>query len=170
MSVRVLQPNGRRRGSQILLVSLFWVFSYTLLSAWGAVIAEDWSVVLSERRVAAVTLGAALYWFVLLRLQERTSVGIATVVGWMIAAMVTILLARLGLDQFSPDPVSPRHSVGWSLAWSGYFGIWLTGAVAFRSRPSLPVASSTESTSSESDDAERVYWDWIAGSAADRGN
>lgn len=163
MSVQVLQPIGGQDGRLLVLVALlFGAFSYALLSIWGAIVAEDWSVVLSERRVVLVSLGAGVYWLILRRLQSRGRASAGRVIAWMVAGMAVVLLARLGLDLLSPGSVSAGHGIRWSLAWSGYFGIWLTGAVAF-----LPIGAIRKPAQEDSNDSETAcsaYWRWIADS------
>jgi hypothetical protein len=53
----------------------------------------------------------------------------AEVVATIVASGLTILAVKLGMDQFSPSPVPAQDSIRWSLAWSGYFGIWLLATV-----------------------------------------
>jgi len=128
MDVTASKPSPIDR--DLLLAFLFWAFSYALLSVWGAIVAGDWSVVLSERRVALVTLGASAYWLVLKRLRRDGDVSLRTAAGWIVAGGVTLLLARIGLDELFNHPVAVDKSVRWSLAWSGYFGIWVIGSIA----------------------------------------
>ena len=118
-----------RNKRESLLFIGFAVFSYVLLSAWGALVAENLVVLFSERRLVACAIGAGLFWCSVAFLKRRGRPNLTTEVGVILAAGLTILAVRLGLDQLSPDPVDPQHSIRWSLAWSGYFGIWLMAVV-----------------------------------------
>ena len=119
-------PQGRR---DLPLIIGFGLFSYVLLSSWGALVADSLAVFISERRLVACTVGAVLFWLALRVLRGRQGVSRGEVVATIVLAGLAILAFRLGLDQLSPVPVAAQHSIRWSLAWSGYFGIWLLAAV-----------------------------------------
>jgi len=113
----------------LALILAFGVFSYVLLSTWGALVAHNIAVVLSERRLVACLVGVGLFWLATSRLKERRDVSLSKLVAIIVGAGLTILAVRLGLDRLSPHPINAEHSIRWSLAWSGYFGIWLLAVV-----------------------------------------
>lgn len=115
------------------LVGLFWVFSYAVLSIRGAIYADDWLAFFSGERALAVTAGAGAYWLVLKQLDAGARVTLRAAVVWIAVATLAIMLIRLVIDDIfvdAPDPLGAN--VRWSLAWSGYFGLWVMGAIAFR--------------------------------------
>lgn len=113
----------------MILILAFGAFSYVLLSVWGALVAGNLAVVLSPRRIVVCSIGAGIFWLTLRRLKRESRVGLGTLLVSILVAGLAILAVRLGLDQLSTSPIEPEHSVRWSLAWSGYFGIWLLAAV-----------------------------------------
>lgn len=121
------RPQGNRQ--DVALIVAFGLFSYFLLSIWGYLVARDPSVALSPRRLVVCAIGAGIFWLTLTRLRRRPNVDLGALLASIVVAGLTILLVRLGIDQLSTSPIEPEHSVRWSLAWSGYFGIWLLAAV-----------------------------------------
>jgi hypothetical protein len=137
----------------LLLTLLFWLFSYAFLAMRGAMLEEEWAALLSGRRAIAVTAGAVAYWLVLERLEVSRRIDLAKVAGWIISATIGLMLFRLALDQlFTSEPLPPLRNIRWSLAWSGYFGLWVMGAIAFRRGIALadPQAVATPAASSRS--------------------
>lgn len=115
------------------LAGLFWAFSYAVLSIRGAIYADDWSQMFSGERALAVTAGAAAYWLVLKQLDSGVRVTLRAAIVWILGATLAIMFARLLIEEafaFTPGPIGAN--VRWSLAWSGYFGLWVMGAIAFR--------------------------------------
>ena len=130
------QPNHTNRRDVTLTVA-FGFFSYVLLSLWGYLVAGDLGVTLSPRRLVMCAIGAGIFWLTLGRLKRKRRVELGALLASIVVAGFTILLVRLGLDQLSTSPIEPEHSVRWSLAWSGYFGIWLLAAVPPASRSKI---------------------------------
>ena len=120
-----LQANRK----DVILIAAFGLFSYVLLSLWGYLVARDLGVVISPRRLVVCSIGAGIFWLALSRLKRQRRVDLGTLLASIVIAGLAILMVRLGLDQLSASPIEPEHSVRWSLAWSGYFGIWLLAAV-----------------------------------------
>lgn len=129
------RPQVRRK--DVTLTLAFGLFSYVLLSIWGFLIVGDPGVALSARRLVACAIGAGIFWVTLGQLKRKRRVDLGTLVASIVIAGLTILAVRLGLDQLSATPIEPERSVRWSLAWSGYFGIWLLAAVP----PGPPIAN-----------------------------
>lgn len=119
-------PDNRRN---MVLIVAFGAFSYLLLSLWGALVADSLAVVVSPRRMVACSIGAGIFWLTLRRLRRESEVGLGSLLVSILIAGLAILAVRLGIDQLSVSPIEPEHSIRWSLAWSGYFGIWLLAAV-----------------------------------------
>lgn len=137
MTASLAQPSrGASRGlpnRTATLAGLFWAFSYAVLSIRGAIFADDWSALFSGERALAVTAGAGAYWLVLKQLDAGARVTLRAAVVWITVATLAIMLVRLVIDDvfaFAPEPMGAN--VRWSLAWSGYFGLWVMGAIAFR--------------------------------------
>ena len=132
-----------RRYRDTLIILGFGLFSYVLLSTWGALVAESLKVILSQERLVSCAAGAGIFWFAIRRLKQRREVSLSSLLGVIVGAGLIILAVRLGLNYISPNPVTVERSVRWSLAWSGYFGIWLLAVVP----PCAPGgAQSTDST------------------------
>ena len=127
-------PRASRK--DVALTIAFGLFSYVLLSIWGYLVAGDLGVTLSLRRLVLCTIGAGIFWLTLGRLKRKRRVELGALLASIVIAGLTILLVRLALDQLSNSPIEPEQSVRWSLAWSGYFGIWLLAAVP----PGPPIA------------------------------
>lgn len=127
----LIADSGPRRQADrnMTLVVAFGLFSYVLLSLWGYLVAQDVGVILSPRRLVSCAFGAGIFWVTLSHLKQQRRVALGAVLGSIVIAGLTILAVRLGIDQLSASPIEPEHSVRWSLAWSGYFGIWLLAAV-----------------------------------------
>lgn len=126
---QAMQTHALSSKRNLPLILAFGAFSYVLLSTWGALVAENLAVVLSERRLVACLVGAGLFWLAVSRLRQRNDVSLSKLIAIIVGAGLVILAVRLGLDQLSPHPVTADHSIRWSLAWSGYFGIWLLAVV-----------------------------------------
>jgi hypothetical protein len=131
-----LRFNLKADRKDLILITAFGFFSYVLLSLWGYLVARDLGVVVSPRRLVVCTVGAGIFWLALSRLKRQNRVDLGALLASIVIAGLTILMVRLGLVQLSASPIEPEHSVRWSLAWSGYFGIWLLAAVP----PSPPVS------------------------------
>lgn len=124
---RSSQPHPNRR--ELALIIAFGLFSFVLLSLWGALVAGNLGVVFSPRRMVVCSLGAGIFWLTLRRLKQQGAVSLGTLLVSIIVAGLSILAVRLGIDQMAVAPIEPEHSVRWTLAWSGYFGIWLLASV-----------------------------------------
>ena len=56
----------------------------------GAMIEEEWAVLLSLRRAIAVFAGAGAYWVVLRKLDTMQRVELGKVIGWIVVATMAI--------------------------------------------------------------------------------
>src|SRR6476661_3579436 len=120
----------RRSGFQPLhriltMTGLFWASSYVLLTLRGALFNDDWSRLVAANRLLAVTVGATAFALVLRRLQDKRRISLMTVITWIAAATLLIMVVRLVIDQLKFDvPLPVEMHLLWSLSWSGYFGLW----------------------------------------------
>ena len=113
---------------------MFLTFCYILLS-WRTVLLSNEAPIFSERRLLVLLVGAGLFWLALKRLDSTERVTLARTASWIVAGTAVVLSARLLVDWLMPaDPLTFSYAVRWSLAWGGYFGMWVMGAVSFRQR------------------------------------
>jgi hypothetical protein len=122
----------------ITMVSLFWASTYVLLTIRGAILRDDWSRLLDDNRLLAVSIGAAAYLLVLRKLNEGSRPTLTNAVSWIAGAAVAIMLVRVTVDQLLfDDPQDLEVHLLWSLSWSAYFAIWVMGSIAFEMPPAL---------------------------------
>jgi hypothetical protein len=129
----------------LTLTALFWAFSYALLSLRSAILHDDWARLVDDNRLLAVTFGAGALALVLRQLEARERLTLRRTVIWIVGATAAIMIVRLAIDEMLFDA---PHGIGinllWSLAWSGYFGLWVMGAIAFApASAASPAASFT---------------------------
>lgn len=135
-SIAARLPHGRINpaSSRFWLTALFLLFCYILLS-WRAVLLSDAAPIISERRILVLLLGAALFWFALERLDSHRRITLARTASWIVGGTAVILSARVAVDWMMPAaPLTLSYQLRWSLAWGGYFGLWVMGAITFRRR------------------------------------
>lgn len=114
------------------LTGLFWAFSYALLTIRGALFHDDWSHLINDNRLFAVTVGAGAYLLVLRQLQLGTRMTLRSTLAWIVAATLAIMLVRTTIDELMFDvPQGFDVNLLWSLTWSAYFGLWVMGSLAF---------------------------------------
>jgi hypothetical protein len=164
-----------------MLAALFWAFSYALLSLRSAILHDDWAGVIDNNRLLAVTFGAGAFAFVLRQLEAGNRLTLRRTVAWIVSATLAIMIVRLTIDEMLFDV---PHGIGmnllWSLAWSGYFGLWVMGVIAFApaAAPTMIAAApvfvfaSTGSKTTEADNLglliEAILAEAAEFSAADR--
>ena len=156
----------------VLLAGLFWLFTYALLSIRAGMIPESVPALLSGRRLAAVTLGAAIFYAAARHL-IRTAGGPRpmNILATIAVSVVAACIIRLGIDQWAFDNVMPvSYSLRWTLVWTGYFGLCLMGTLAhfeaqaraqrIRFEPvCAPVAEAAAVPVAQKADVEA--WDWL---------
>jgi len=125
----------------MVLAGSFWLFSYTLLALRKILSVEDLSVAISVQRVVAISVGAFAYWLVVRQIESSERIRLRTVIGWVAAATLGMIAVRIGLSNLLTDePVPLGRSLRWALTWSAYFGLWVTGAVAYLAPPQARAA------------------------------
>lgn len=139
-------PPAPEPANQIItLTSLFWAFSYVLLSIRGALFNDDWSNLFDNNRLLAVSVGAGAYVLILRQLTMGEKISLKRALGWIAGATVAVLIVRFTVDELMFDvPQGPAVNLLWSLTWSAYFGLWVMGALAFvPTRSPAPTAAVT---------------------------
>lgn len=149
------------------MVALFWASTYVLLTIRGAILRDDWSRLIDDNRLLAVSIGAAAYLLVLRKLNEGPRPTLTGVVTWIAGATVAIMLVRVTLDQLLfDDPQDFGVHLLWSLSWSAYFAIWTMGSIAFdtpsRLPPRVPVRSTTAVSRATAPSATAATTDAVA--------
>ena len=140
-------PGFHPRHRMITMVALFWASTYVLLTIRGAILRDDWSRLLDDNRLLAVTIGAAAYVLVLRKLKEGSRPTLRSAVTWVAGAAVAIMLVRVTVDQLLfDDPQDVEVHLLWSLSWSAYFAIWVMGSIAFDMPPAAPRLAAPESS------------------------
>lgn len=128
--------------SRALVAALFLFFCYILLT-WRATLLTEAAPLLSARRSLAVLAGAAAFWFALRHMEERERLSLVGTASWIVAGTILVLLTRLAAEHVvTAAPVDFSYDLRWSLAWGGYFGMWLMGAWAFRRHATNEASSS----------------------------
>ena len=168
----------------LALVALFWATTYMLLTyRLQSLVGIEFSV-LTARRLITTLAGAGLFWLALEDLVGRTgrSANPLLVIFAVIPAAIVMLAARIFLDQVLNVPPLPLYEhINWVLLWSGYFGLWVTGVLAWklhRDRPShvaiAKLAARIDADVRVAKPAPAAQWAWlvdaIASEAAARGS
>ena len=129
----------RGPGRILTLVGLFWAFSYVLLSIRGALFHDDWSRLVDNNRLLAVSVGAGAYGLVLKQLQGGVRVTFGRALSWIVLATLIVAVVRLSVDELLFDvPQGLSVNLLFSLTWSAYFALWVMASLAFV--PHAPVA------------------------------
>lgn len=127
------------------MAAIFWLFSYAIQSFWVKLIVEDAFAFLSWRRSIAVTAGALIYWVVLRRIVGSDTDGRSTrwaILASIVPAAVGVLAVRMIVDAlFFERPLPQSINLQWVLVWTGYFGLWVSGALAFKLQRGFPLAA-----------------------------
>ncbi|QNN66599.1 hypothetical protein H9L13_07710 [Sphingomonas lutea] len=135
MSIATPLAAGSTPSRRILLLTvLFGLFSYAFLAMRGAMVEEEWAMLLSLRRAIAVAAGAGAYWMVLKKLETLERIELGKVIGWIIMATLAILVVRLATTNFRPThcrrcATSAGRSRGAAISGCGSWARSLFGAV-----------------------------------------
>lgn len=149
----------------------FWVFTYLLLSIRAEMLRGDGFDVLSVKRLAATSVGAILLGLVLAASSGRhlsVSKRLA-ILGTIFPACAAVFAVRVMLDYFYYGaPLTLADDVRWVLVWAGYFGLWLSAALAL-SLGRLPLAAPAAAAAAGSPGSVAApprpapeAWDWLA--------
>jgi hypothetical protein len=118
------------------IAGLFWLFTFALLSLRSGLVEAEAFELLAAPRFIAVTAGALIFW-VVLRAQtagaDRRRLNPGLALATILPASLAVLGVRLLSDSYlAADPRPLDHDVRWVLVWAGYFGLWVSAAIAFR--------------------------------------
>jgi hypothetical protein len=113
---------------------MFWLFTYALLSFRAEMALGSGFELFSGRRILATSVGAAIFGLVLRRIGRPGSTSAAkpmTIIATVVPASLAVLAARLILDHsYYQQPLPLEDNVRWVLVWAGYFGLWVSAALA----------------------------------------
>lgn len=134
-------PHGRHASSGVLvpaiLVALFWLFTYAVLSYRTQLLVGDAFLLFTVRRTVATTVGAIIYGAILWRIMapgsrwlERPAAAIATI----LPASLLVLTVRLAIEAVYSDPLPLGENVRWVIVWASYYGLWVSSALALLPR------------------------------------
>jgi hypothetical protein len=139
-----LRLPGRPRPWLPLVVLAFGLFTYGVLSWRTSLVVGDAFHFFTARRLLATAAGAAIYGFVLSKImapESRWTRNPLAVIGTILPASLVLLSVRLALDQLLyAEPLPLENNVRWVFVWAGYFGLWVSAALALKAHgaPSAP--------------------------------
>lgn len=114
----------------------FWLFSYVLLSAMAQLFPTG-SGFFNDTRLIATATGA-LCFAVVLRWTRHIAEGleatrVAAILTTILPASLFVLGARLVTDLLQYGEVRDlNRDVRWAMIWAGYFGLWVSAALAIQ--------------------------------------
>lgn len=111
----------------------FWIFTYLLLSVRAEMLRGDGFDGLSLKRVVATFIGAVLLGLALAATgrEKLSTTRRLAILGTIFPASAAVFAARVTLDYFYyGQPLTVGDDVRWVLVWAGYFGLWLSAALA----------------------------------------
>jgi hypothetical protein len=162
----------------LLFAALFWLFTYALLSVRAQLLLGDGFSLASARRLLATTAGAATYWAVLGWMRARPegrAPNPAAIVATILPASILVLAARLAVDRlWYETPLPLEANLRWVMAWSGYFGLWVSASLAFRmhrapraaTAPTASALAARPAPSAPSAPADPAAWEWLVDACA----
>lgn len=172
---------GRRAPAlqPLLFAALFWLFTYTLLSVRAQMLLGDGFDLVSARRLLGTTAGAISYWTVLVWMRHGrggAAPNPAAIVATILPATIFVLAACLAVEHlWYETPLPLQATLRWVMAWSGYFGLWVSASLAFQmhrgglaearvcARPAAAAAATSVTSPAPSDPAA---WDWVVETCA----
>jgi hypothetical protein len=117
-----------------LLAALFWAFTYSLFAYRAHLRYGDEYLLFSPQRLVGTLVGAGLFWLVmssLIRVGGTKPAKPIAVIATILPASIVVLAARLLLAEFVDGQVTElQMNMRWVLVWSGYFGLWISAALA----------------------------------------
>lgn len=133
-----------RASAWLLWLTLFWVFSYGVLTLRAQVEfgpAFEW---LHEKRAISVTVGALMFGAVLHvagRVRDARARA-ALLLASVLPASVIVIAVRAAFDVYVQGE-SPEISenLNWAIVWAGYFGLALSTFLAVQHRTSVSRAA-----------------------------
>ena len=145
-----LQPTPKRslnrRNANFLLTATFFAFTYALFTYRAQLRYGDAYDLVAAIRLYPTLIGAGLYWLVLTRLIDGTSLKPSkamAVLATILPASIIVLLARLILDELgASNPNGLAGDLRFVMVWGGYFGLWVSASFALRIVAQLPFGES----------------------------
>ena len=161
----------------IAFALLFWLFTYAFLSWRTEMLLGDGFSLFSIRRVLGTSAGAAIYGLVLCWIErpvaERTAARLLAIVATILPASIAVLAARLAVDRLFYESALPLAvNLRWVLAWSGYFGMWVSASLAFQMHRSTLAQVPARAVAQHgphapaSAAAPGAAWEWLIDTAA----
>jgi hypothetical protein len=93
-------------------------------------------IILSEKRLVATILGALIFLAVIhffATIEKFSLAKIAVIMATTLPASLAVISARLIIDRFYYDqPLDLGNNIRWVILWAGYFGLWVSGALALK--------------------------------------
>jgi hypothetical protein len=177
-----LTPAAARRPApalQLLLFSaLFWLFTYALLSVRAQMLLGDGFDLVSARRLLGTTAGALSYWTVLAWIRadrDGRPVRPAAILATILPATIFVLAACLAVEHlWYETPLPLQATLRWVMAWSGYFGLWVSASLAFQMQHAgraqaracaRPAAAAAPPVTSPAP-SDPAAWDWVVEACA----
>ena len=147
--------DGRRwRGVPLptwLLAAIFWIFTYSLFAYRAHLRYGEDYLLLSGQRFGCTLIGAGLFWFVmsnLIRVSGSKPAKPVAVIATILPASLVVLLARIVLGELvEGQPTELQSNMRWVLVWSGYFGLWVSAALALHTARLAKAAVDAEARS-----------------------
>jgi hypothetical protein len=116
-----------------LLAALFWAFTFSLFAYRASGQFADFEF-FSVQRIGVTLVGAVIFgWVVssLIRASGPEKSKPLAVLATILPASIAVLAARLLLDITAEDGITNfQEDMRWVLVWAGYFGLWVSAALA----------------------------------------
>ena len=129
-----------------LIAAIFWIFTYSLFTYRANLRYGDEYLLVSAQRLGVTLIGAGLFWLVLsnlIRVSGPKPAKPIAVIATILPASIVVLLARIVLGELVENQVTEfQRDMRWVLVWSGYFGLWISAALALHTAK-LAKASAT---------------------------
>ena len=156
---------------------LFWLFTYAVLSWRTEMLLGDGFPLISPRRILGTSAGAAIYGLVLCWIERPVDDGSSrrplAIVATVLPASIAVLAARLAVDRLFYESALPLTvNLRWVLAWSGYFGMWVSFSLALqmhrsvRARAHAPAIAHQPVALPASAAPRGAAWEWLIETAA----
>lgn len=150
----------------------FWIFTYLLLSVRAEMLRGDGFDGLSLKRVVATLVGAVLLGLALAATGrgKLSTAGRLAILGTIFPASAAVFAVRVTLDYFYyGQPLTLADDVRWVLVWAGYFGLWLSAALALslgQAKAAAPVHPAAARPAARALPATREAtppesWEWL---------
>jgi hypothetical protein len=159
-----------------MLAALFWAFTWSALTGRAMLSGRDIDL-LDPRRFFATSAGALIYWLVLNWIDRKargaSQSSVFPIIATILPASIAVLAIRLVTDwTFYETPSPPEQSLRWVMVWAGYFGMWVSGALALRLQRTVPAKTSaapvgTSALPAQPVSVEEDALDWLIDACAE---